>query len=938
MNIETISSLRRDCLSHERPEVRAKTSIGTFELLEQAVATATESLSDDKDNLMVIWSTVLIGLSDSWPLVREAYLEQLFKHHVVVDQVPSDHTTPSDQRVFDWHNIDKVLIWADSSSSSSYERLRIATGSLILVKEHLTKSSSSGAFPLSDHSISLIALMISRGWQESYDPRVEKTSEDASNSLSLLVQTLSNTQLISVLGATMTPSLDHEKYTISIAFIKTALKLATERQHIGPTYNDGTPLDNTVKDWRLAHWMCDQLQIPTWFESKARIYESTQLLEQAKRFVNNAAILLGCMKTLLRLQKLDNSFTVHRILVAGASFTNPRDTWMASNLLPPGSPKLATIAHNLLNHVKESTPWTLVTSPSSATSKPPSSQYPEGTILIPGTFSDNVIQVLEQTRIFFTNRRATQMAERAKVAIDTHQQILERQQLLQSEAHPHGTQTSLSPLKTKGVRPRIKLADAGDEAIEMDEPYFASTPSSMTIHQHEQQGISHQFPRWDRERLESLSVVEWCAQQRVDNPAKIHPVLMLLLAPILGCIESNVLRFQVRALRLLKQFLTMYHPLFASFSSTNDADHPVIDEETAKTMDEINSHSVSTVMTSSTPTPPHGAVTGSTVGDPLIWIKIFERTGLDQVFARALRPLLHPLRPQTDLESASGAAVAGQGEQVLEPGTTAQQALEEELEMIHTAFQTYLVLLAVNTEDKYDADEDEKEYSGRKLFQNQSKDSGQDECILSVEELFVAGVLGSTLTVNPSDQYRTVILDWMGILIQEYIDGSDLVRDPSSTTSAPATIITKAKNPVAVLQGLGRRTIKHLPAVVRFVCEMLELPVPTAPWSTKDAKALAITSTKRRLRLELLYHAAKSLQILIGVTQASQTIAKAAKDQAAQSWIRLLSNQRSYFIKSATVAPPCFKLASKNSVANAKLRPRVRSRSTKMGLKKISPV
>ncbi|KAF9975562.1 hypothetical protein BGZ73_000774 [Actinomortierella ambigua] len=569
---------------------------------------------------------------------------------------------------------------------------------------------------------------------------------------------------------------------------------------------------------------------------------------------------------LLDMQKMDNSFTVHKALIAGASFTNPADTWMSPTLLSPGSLTLESIAHKFLRHIQDSTPWTLPSTSSSL----PSLQYPKGTILIPGTFSDNVMQVLDQTRIYFTNRRASQMNERVKVVVDAHQQTLRMQRLTGPDDPSQNQPTAIVPLRTAGVRPKFKIADAGDEAIELDEQHLVHATGAMTV-QSQQHDTPLHHPRWDQDRLESLAVVEWCTQQRVDDPTKIQPMLMMLLAPILACIESNVLRFQVRALQLLKQFLTMYHPTFASLDkkeedlSQDNAQHAAIDDQTGT----LSSAPFTRGTTMHTPSRTRSLRAG---GDPLIWVKIFERTGLDQVFARALRPLMHPLRPQADAGTVPG---AGSGDFVLEPGVSAHQAIDEELDMVQTAFQTYLVLMAVSTETGIGMEKDEDASDGqsvsqRQRYQTQSQGQKQDEPLLSVEELFVAGILGSTLTVNPSDQYRMLILDWMRILIEENIERRDLVKRGSGTSSTTALTVSTdgGEEPVFVLRGLGRRTIKHLPAVVRFTCEMLELPVPTMPWSKTDLEALAVTNNKRKLRLELLRRAAESLRVLLRVTRA----------------------------------------------------------------------
>jgi hypothetical protein len=509
--------------------------------------------------------------------------------------------------------------------------------------------------------------------------------------------------------------------------------------------------------------------------------------------------------------------------MACAAFTNPNDIW---NLRYPSlsNTTMAQAEQNLVTLIQH-THWSVTTSTDSITpsrslddNNSHDSHHPNNNIrssnsnviLIPGSFSDHVIQILEkEIRPCFANIQAHKVAQRAQATIEMHQEkmrLREEQQQQQRVAMVEGGGTSSGSSKdddtitTIGVgevgkdiarrqhhqvelqskSTRFKIAPVGDTPNDEDEFW-------TRMHNRSEEDHDPTLPkRWDVDFLEAVPIAEWCAQQPIQDRSRILEVFMLLVGPTLTLAETVSFRYRVRGLNLLSRFLLRYHD-----------DNNTVDQQ------------------GSTKTKP--------AAESRIWIKIFERTGLDQVLERTLTPLLAPI--QAMFSPAPGAEDSGDS--------------DYSLEVLNAAFEAYLTLILVNTEpiDKPTSLNDDSTHLS--LNQRSADASGSSTTALTVENLFIHGLLGSFKRANPSKEYRIVVLEWLARLVRPVVSIDFPLQD-----SPPLQ-----REGFQGIFGMGVLTIKYLPTLIPYLCGVLEFPLPSSP---PDVRLESLTLAWRAS--EALYH------------------------------------------------------------------------------------
>ncbi|KAF9109785.1 hypothetical protein BGX27_007204 [Mortierella sp. AM989] len=413
--------------------------------------------------------------------------------------------------------------------------------------------------------------------------------------------------------------------------------------------------------------------------------------------------------------------------------------------------------------------------------------------MIPGSFSSNVIQIIErEIRPCFSHVKAQKLVDRAQTTIANYQEKIKQLDAPKVD----DVQERSTEIKVIGNRDlvrqqqqdrhvssqRIAIAPVTDTPNDEEEVWSAMDDETTPPNSH----LTGQPQSWDKTFLGSIPVIEWCAQQPIQDPSRIHEVFMLLVGPILAMTDSLQFRHRIRGLNLLTDFLIQYHDYSGSSTKSN-------------LRKEVDSR---------------------------IWIKIFEKTGLDQVLERSLKPLLSPL--QTALTQVP--ALGSDGD------NTSLENNNDELEAISAAFRAYLSLILVNTE-KGEKPTSASEHS--RPITAYGGNEGANTTPLTVENLFMHAVLGSFKRANPSKEYRTLILEWAKILVSPVIS-SDFLHEHTqrrqlSLSVVPKTDITDAtkERNFQGVYGMGSLTIKYLPTLILYICEILDFPFPSSPPSER---------------------------------------------------------------------------------------------------------
>jgi hypothetical protein len=498
--------------------------------------------------------------------------------------------------------------------------------------------------------------------------------------------------------------------------------------------------------------------------------------------------------------QVDNPYTLHRLIIACAAFTNKKDLW--NRLEPSVSSESTTKALENLQVLYQTTPWSVSNNPDTPATR--------DSVTIPGSFSDQVIDVLEkEIRPCFTNVKAEKIANRAQRTIAAHQEKLRQPLPIIEDTQDSddafvdivlpGNKGLIQQQPTKGSlsSQRIQIASVTDTPNDEEDTWTAlDDSSSSTV------SGALQPKRWNVNFLEAVPVVEWCARQPIQDTSRIHEVFMLLVGPILAMADSTQVLYRGRGLDLLTGFLIQYH----DYSGLNSARNrrPV---------------------------------------DSRIWIKIFEKTGLDQVLERALKPLLVPMQLGDAVQEADDTLTDIAG-----------------MEQVNMAFRAYLTLILVNTEPG------SKPVSATAPPQPVSFDmaptEGADLNRLTIQNLFLHGILGCFLRARVSKEYRTLILEWMVVLVRPVI-ALDFIWDQvdQQTQLLNVTLPTSDTSKISSekgfqgIYGMGRRTIKYLPTLVGHLCDILEIPFPPSPAA---------------IRLESLDLARKAVDALIAVMEVSK--------------------------------------------------------------------
>ncbi|KAF8945805.1 hypothetical protein BGZ47_001942 [Haplosporangium gracile] len=412
-------------------------------------------------------------------------------------------------------------------------------------------------------------------------------------------------------------------------------------------------------------------------------------------------------------------------------------------------------------------------------------------IMIPGSFSDHVIEILEkEIRPCFANVQAHKVTQRAQATIEMHQEKmrLHDKQHQQVSAMAEGGNGDSSgsrdddtvittigggrdtgkdvahrqqhQMEQQGKSTRFKIAPVGDTPNDEDEFW-----TRMDNRSEDDPTLPK---RWDVDFLEAVPIAEWCAQQPIQDRSRIFEVFMVLVGPILALAETVSFRYRVRGLDILSRFLLRYH-------------------------DTGNNNNTIDQQGSGRPRP---------AAESRIWIKIFERTGLDQVLERTLTPLLAPI--QAMFSPAPGAEDSGDS--------------EYSLEVLNAAFGAYLTLILVNTEPG----------------------TSSTTTALTIENLFIHGLLGSFKRASPSKEYRTVVLEWIARLVRPVVPLDFLLQGSSDSSLCKG---------FQGIFGMGSLTIKYLPTLIPYLCSVLEYPLPSSPL---DIRLESLTLVWRAS--EALYH------------------------------------------------------------------------------------
>ncbi|KAG0041000.1 hypothetical protein BGZ82_003611 [Podila clonocystis] len=762
----------------DRPEVRAKASIALVSFASEQTPTDDASTSLWQD----AWIGILRGLGDEWPLVREAFQEQLTK---TLDQHKFSLISRDEF-------LDQVIADAKDKKHSPLHKLQITAGVLTLQQILREQGNSAAHVSLpkewSSAQVDDIVQLFFAGW--SYIQGLESARLGK-----LLAEQISSTRIIGALGSMTSQG----EIVSSEEFIEFCANILGEMSR--------APQDETssTTDWALALWISEHLRIPTVFVEQPFIQESDENRASATNFVRDAYPLLQCIHYLVQIQPVNNTYTLHRLIIASASFTNPGDLWNTYD--PILGTKIVHQAHNTLQAIIQHTPW----------SDTGAGQVKSTThqIMIPGSLSDHVIKILQrEMRPCFIHARAQSIELRAQATVVAHQDQV-RQQLEQEskgESQKEGASDAVGVIgqslvmRSAGPRKRFQIAEVGDDANEVDELHEA-------LHRDSNPALGALSKRWDTHCLESVAVTEWCALQPIQDVSRVQEVFMTLVGPILAMMDSNQDRFRARGLNLVCRFLIQH-------------------------------------LLQQRP----GARAAS---DSRIWIRIFEKTGLDQVLIRGIVPLIAPLNVMIT--------------EKLDPMEALLDSKEFVQDTVSAALRAFFTLIVVNTEpeDRPPSMEDATTpLRSRHLYQAR-KDEALGLYPLTIEELFIKGVLGSFRRTSPSKEYRALILRWMQILIQPVVSLGFLVRELENEYFRFGTKVSEnekeeeaeeeskkdREKDVRGVYGLGPLATKYLPTLVTYLADVLDLPFPSSPIQE---------------RIESLEMAWRASEALCGVIQVSR--------------------------------------------------------------------
>ncbi|KAG0096901.1 hypothetical protein BGZ93_003814 [Podila epicladia] len=696
----------------DRPEVRAKASIALVSFASEQIPTTVDASTS---LWLDAWVGILRGLGDEWPLVREAFQEQL--------------TKTWDQHMFSMVSqieiLDQVIADAKDKKHSRLHKLQIAAGMLTLpqVVREQGNSVANAFLPKewpSSHMGDIVQLLFS-GWPYIQD-------------------------------------LESARLTLLSAMLS-----------LPPTESD---------------------------ENRA----------SATNFVRDAYPLLQCIHYLVQIQPVNNTYTLHRLIITSASFSNPGDLW---NTYDSQGTKIVRQAHETLQAIIQHTPWS-----DTGAGQGSSTAHQ---IMIPGSLSDHVIQILQkEMRPCFIHARAQSIEKRAQATVVAHQDQVRRQleQEKEAESQREGASDVISvrnQVHSTSSRQRFQIAEVGDDANEVEEFHEA-------LHRDSNPALGVLSKKWDTHCLESVAVTEWCAQQPIQDVSRVQEVFMILVGPILAMMDSNQDRFRARGLNLMCRFLIQ------------------------QTLQQRP-----------------GARAAASDSFSRIWIRIFEKTGLDQVLIRGIVPLIAPLNVMIT-------------EKPLDPMEALLDSKEFVQDTVSAALRAFFTLILVNTEP-----EDRPpsmEYATTPLRPRQFYQANQDESSglypLTIEELFIKGVLGSFRRTSPSKEYRALILRWMQTLVQPVVSLEFLVheleneyfrfeRKALKNGEADREEEESKKDRETELQGvygLGPLATKYLPTLVTYLADVLDLPFPSSPIQ------------QRIESLEMAWRASEALCSVIQVSRA----------------------------------------------------------------------
>ncbi|KAG0343706.1 hypothetical protein BG004_005066 [Podila humilis] len=782
-----------DSQTSDRPEVRAKASIGLVTFASEHSPAGVDWDRSISTPWQDAWIGILRGLGDEWPLVREAFQEQLVKS---CNQPSNSLVAMFDREEFYGQVMEIVR---EGKNDSPVRSRQIASGLLTLQQ--------------------IIREYNFRGDNIHWFLRICK----------LVSEEFTATQAIAALGS-MTGLQDIrqniEEFAIFCHDMLDALLAYGQKESNPTSSSDMPPPLQPTKDWALAFWISEQLRIPTVF--------------------------------------VDNTYTLHRLIISAASFTNPKDLWNTLDLSL--GRKIVQQAHETLKVIAEYTPWSDRSGMALSHSSTPTTttatithrkqcQQTHQSIMIPGNLSDHVIKILQnEMRQYFVHARAQSIENRAQATVASHQDRT-RQRLEQEKKELETIEDSDSAsglvLETdpkhivprqqqalsqhssssfnRGGGQRFQIAKATDLSNEMEalhDELLQESQSTTTM----MKGVDSMIKKWDRDCLEAVAVTEWCAQQPVQDKSQIQQVFMILIGPILALLDSSAYRFKTRGLNLLCRFL-LQHQIYHGIGGGSDKKNKGVNSTTTQWI-AFESH---------------------------IWIKIFEKTGLDQVLVEAIVPLIAPLEANV----AANEIVSPDPEEAL------YDDRQHDHEMISAAFRTFLALVLVNTEPKdlpstvvLDDSEMIAQQRPPPRF-HAAHDEGTvvggtptNPISLTVEELFIMGALGSFRRVNPSKAYRALIMTWIKILIQPVISFEFLVEELETEYFTLLKSDSGQGHPRwRGVFGLGSLAIKYLPTLVGYLCEILDMPLPSTPPHERCAS------------LEMARRAAEALYELIQVAR-----------------------------------------------------------------------
>ncbi|KAG0082621.1 hypothetical protein BGZ92_011554 [Podila epicladia] len=826
----------------DRPEVRAKASIALVSFASEQVnpQMLTSSVPADK-SLMAIpttvdastslwldaWVGILRGLGDEWPLVREAFQEQL--------------TKTWDQHMFSMVSqieiLDQVIADAKDKKHSRLHKLQIAAGMLTLpqVVREQGNSVANAFLPKewpSSHMGDIVQLLFS-GWPYIQDLESARLGK-------LLAEQISSTRIIGALG-TMTSQREIVSKSRN-EFVKFCASILGELSKI--PQEEIFSVSSSTKDWALALWISEQLRIPAVLTLLSAILsslpptESDENRASATNFVRDAYPLLQCIHYLVQIQPVNNTYTLHRLIITSASFSNPGDLW---NTYDSQGTKIVRQAHETLQAIIQHTPWS-----DTGAGQGSSTAHQ---IMIPGSLSDHVIQILQkEMRPCFIHARAQSIEKRAQATVVAHQDQVRRQleQEKEAESQREGASDVISvrnQVHSTSPRQRFQIAEVGDDANEVEEFHEA-------LHRDSNPALGVLSKKWDTHCLESVAVTEWCAQQPIQDVSRVQEVFMILVGPILAMMDSNQDRFRARGLNLMCRFLIQ------------------------QTLQQRP-----------------GARAAASDSFSRIWIRIFEKTGLDQVLIRGIVPLIAPLNVMIT-------------EKPLDPMEALLDSKEFVQDTVSAALRAFFTLILVNTEP-----EDRPpsmEYATTPLRPRQFYQANQDESSglypLTIEELFIKGVLGSFRRTSPSKEYRALILRWMQILVQPVVSLEFLVheleneyfrfeRKALKNGEADREEEESKKDRETELQGvygLGPLATKYLPTLVTYLADVLDLPFPSSPIQQ---------------RIESLEMAWRASEALCSVIQVSRVRIPRYRGRILAAIANCWANSRIFEITTSTSTP-----------------------------------